>query len=334
MNRRNWLGIALILAALAITAGVIHVSAARWTHIDAGHLVAQALSHESDGNYIAHITTVAGYSGKTVETRATVFHQGSTEKIEYPDASGKTPWSMTRDGRSYVYLPKGNRLLVSEMSRVLSNKDRASLLLANYDAKCVGIDSIAGRSAYVVQLTSRYEARPSKRLWIDRENHTILRTDDYSASGSKRASTCMEQVRFHTVINPNTFVLPPIDRVEYVTVCESGVSADLFRDLGFPVTSPGYVPKGYKLEGYHLLHSTCGCTHVSAQLTYTDGLNVISVFQTRKMISCANCDMAGKCDDQNCGITTMGQVTRGNRTIVAIGDLLPEDLKKIAQSVR
>ena len=330
MNRRIWLTIALILAATAVTAGVLHIRAARLACVDAKRLVVQALLRESDSNYIAHVTTVTGYNGKAAETAATILHQGNVEKIEY----GHGAWSMTRDGKSYTYLPKGNRLLITEMSRLLSDKDRTALLLANFRVRCVGMDSIAGRAAYVVEIAPRNTDRPSKKLWIDRGNSTILRTDDYSASGDKRGSTEMDKVTFGAKISPKTFDLPSSKRVEYVMLCKSGESADLFKDVGFPVAMPAYVPKGYKLEGYHLLYSTCSCGHRSAQLTYTDGLNVISVFQTPVMTSCCKTMGGGKCDDQNCGIATQGQVTRGDRTIVVVGDLLPKDVRKIAESVR
>lgn len=329
MNKRIWIPIALILAAAAVTAGALHVRAARWARVDARRLVAQALSGEANSSYVARVTTITGYEGEVSESHATVYHQGSSEKIQHPGYNA--PWSMTIGGKSYTYLPKGKRLLVTEMSKLLTDNDRTALLLANYNVRCIGMDTIAGRAAYAVEI--RTADRPSKKLWIDRENSTILRTDDYSASGDKRGSTHMDSVSFSTRISPKTFALPSQKSVRYVMLCKSGASADLFKGLGYSTATPTYVPKGYKLEGYHLLYSTCSCGHHSAQLTYTDGLNVISVFQTPRMTSC--CKMMGsKCDDQNCGIATQGQFVRGDRTIVVVGDLLPKDVRRIAESVR
>lgn len=330
MSMRKWLPIALILV-LAAAAGALHIRAASWARIDAADLVTRAYLQQGQPDYIARVTTLTGYEAKP-ETHATVSHQGKAEKIEYSPASGRSAWSMTLNGKSYTYMPKTNRLLVAETSRLLSDKDRTALLLANYDASCVGMNEIAGRKAYIVELSPRHESRPAKKLWIDQENFVILRTEDYSASGDRRGLTEMNRVGFGAKIDPKTFVLPSAKSVEFVMVCKSGESADIFRGLGFTVFAPTYVPSGYKLEGYHLLNSTCGCSHHSAQLTYTDGLNVISVFQTPRMTCCKDCKMA-KCDDQNCGIATMGQVTRGDKTIVVVGDLLPKELNRIAESV-
>lgn len=325
MSKRTWAAIALILVAVAVAGGFLYQRAAALARVDANQLVCQAMTRAGDGSYIAQVTTVTSDGSKT----ATVFRQGKTEKIEYP---GKSAWSMTTNGKSYTYLPKCNQLLVSEASSLLSDKDRTALLLANYRAKCVGMGAIAGRSAYVIALTSRHSSRPAKKLWIDGENYTILRTEDYSASGQLRGRTEMDHISFGARINPTTFALPTGKSVEPVTICQSCASSE-FKGLGFTVAAPRYLPAGYKPEGCHMLHSTCGCGHVSAQFTYTDGLNVISVFETPRTACCKDCGMT-KCDDQNCGIVTLGQVTRGDKTVVVVGDLLPKDLRKIAESVQ
>ncbi|MCL4552358.1 MAG: hypothetical protein M1305_02215, partial [Candidatus Marsarchaeota archaeon] len=124
-------------------------------------------------------------------------------------------------------------------------------------------------------------------------------------------------------------------------VCRSAKSMDLFKALGFPVRVPKYVPAGYEIEGYHLFNSQCNCNHRSAQVTYTDGLNVISIFQTPNMISCkdgtcnkANCGNSKGCAVSNCDVARTGLIAISDRTIVVVGDLLPEDVKRIAESVR
>lgn len=327
MNRQTWTVLTVTLAALAVVGGMLHIRGGALVHVDANRLVSEALSRENAGSYRARVTTLTGDGSRT----ATVLHQGRTEKIEYPGARGRSAWSMTVSGKSYTYLPKGNQLLTSEAGSLLSERERTQLLLANYNAKCVGTDRIAGRDTYAVELTSNRGARPSKKLWIDRENRTILRTDDYSASGQLRGRTETKRIDFGAKIEAREFALPSGNAARPITICES-CKPDGLKRLKFTATMPQYLPSGYKLEGNHLLHSTCGCSHISAQFTYTDGLNVISVFETPAMVSCSCCkDM--KCDDQNCGIATLGQVKRGDKTVVVVGDLLPEDLRKIAESV-
>lgn len=332
MSKRALFGIAFIAAAVVIFAGTLHLRTEMWSRIDAADLVARALTQEHNAklSYIAQVRTVTGYSGESVETRATVLHQGDIERIEYAGPRGRSVWSMTEGDRSYTYVPARHTALVTEASRLLSTKDRVALLLRNFTATCVGAENVAGRYTYVIDLSSRYDGRPSKKLWIDPEHFTVLRAQDFSASRELRGTMEMDRVVFGAKIDPKTFSDAPRTQM----LCKSGYSKALFAGLGFEVNLPKYLPRGYWIEGYHLLNSTCGCQHHSAQLTYTDGLNVISVFQTPRMVCCKSCNMGNKCDDQNCGIATMGQVKRADKTIVVVGDLLPEEINKIAESVR
>lgn len=80
----------------------------------------------------------------------------------------------------------------------------------------------------------------------------------------------------------------------------------------------------------------CACGHHAAQLSYTDGLNTISVFQTPN-VQCkeTSCTMdGGKCVMRESQIARLGQVQRDGKTVVVVADILPEQIRKIAESVR
>lgn len=337
---RTALSLILLVALAVIVAGAIYNRVAN-PRKNVSELVARALSHNASTDYVAYVITKAQYNGKSIETHATVYHQGSTEKVEYSGAAGRSTWSMVRDGKSYAYLPKENKLLVSETSKILSDAERSTLLAENYRIVGDGTDKVAERDAYVVDISSRYDGRPSKKLWIDKQHLTVLKSIDYSAAGNERGSTEMTQIRYNARIPQGTFEVPAENSVKMVMVCRSAKSMDLFKALGFPVRVPKYVPAGYEIEGYHLFNSQCNCNHRSAQVTYTDGLNVISVFQTPKMISCKadGCNMTVKgsrkgCAVGNCDMAKTGQIVASDRTIVVVGDLLPQDVRNIAESVR
>ncbi len=330
--------IAIFVVAILALVGVFCARKASKVRVDVNRLVVNALFNDDHGEYIAQVSTETLYNGTSVKTSATVFHCGKVEKIESTGSSGSTIWSMTQNGNSYTYLPDGNKLLVSEPSRLISEKERAELLLRNYRAECLGMDEAASRSAYVVRLSPIYRGNPSKKLWIDAKNYTILQSVDYSADGQQRGSTMVEKIDFNVKVDLRKFILPSRKSVEFVRVCRSGDTMNLFKDLGFSVGTPHYVPSGYKLEGYHLFNCQCRCGHHAAQLTYTDGLNVISVFQTPTMKSCPGCKMSvseknDKCVGASCGMAMTGQVARRDKSIIVVGDLLPEDIRKIAQSV-
>ena len=189
----------------------------------------------------------------------------------------------------------------------------------------------------MVEVSSRNCGRPSKKMWIDKHNFTILKSVDYSASGDERGSTLIKQIHFNAKIRPDTFSISSDRSVKIVMVCSSGTSMAIFKDLGFSVRLPKYLPAGYKLEGYHLFNSQCKCNHRSAQLTYTDGLNVISVFKIPRMISCTDCMLGdggnSDCTDSTCGIAMTSHSTRRDKSVIVVGDVLPKDVKKITESV-
>jgi len=337
-RRRTTLAVIIVALALIAAATICSRMAARK---DVSELVARALTRDAGMNYVAYVVNTAQNDGKSIETRATVYHQGSTEKVEYSGKAGRRVWSMLRDGKSYTYLPKANQVLVGETSKVLSNTQRSQLLVQNYKIVSDGTDKVAGRDVYVVDISSRYGARPRKKLWIDTQHLTVLKSVDYSAAGDVRGSTEMISIRYNAKILPDTFEVPAEKSVKMVMVCKSAKSSKLFKGLGFPIRVPQYVPAGYVIEGYHLFSSQCNCNHKSAQITYSDGLNVISVFQTPNMTSCkaGGCNMTdnagcGGCAVENCDMAKIGQTTHSDRTVVVVGDLLSEDIKKIAESVR
>lgn len=327
--------IAILLVALIVVAGAFYGAVASRSRANMDRLVARALS--GNASYVAQVVTSTKYNGKTIRTHATVFHQDGIEKVRY--AGDRPVWSMTRDGKSYTYLPQSNKLLISETGRLLSDADRNALLMSNYKSISNGTDEVAGRDAYVVEISSRRDGHPCKKLWIDKRRLTVLKSVDYSAAGDERGRMVTERIRYNPKIGPETFAVGGSPQV--VRVCTSSDSMNLFKTLGMPVRLPKYLPPGYKLEGYHLFNSQCNCGHRSAQLTYSDGLNIISVFQTPRTACCGagmcklNCGGSSKgCTVANRDVAKTGQITRGDRTIVVVGDLLPEEIRKVAESVK
>lgn len=335
MRRRVFYAVILIL--IAVVAGAFYQFRPQ---TDMSKLVALALAPNSGTEYVAKVITTTDYNGKEIKTRATIYHQGVKEKVEYDGARGQTIWSIAKDDKTYTYLPKTKKLLISDQNGILSTSERSKLLSENYKSVSNGTEIIAGRPSYVVKITPKDGNGPSKKLWIDKQHLNILRSIDYDASGTERGSSETRKISYNAKIRPDAFDIAVNKSVERVKICESGRSADIFKKLLFRIAIPTYLPKGYRLEGYHLFYSQCNCHECSAQLTYIDGLNVISVFQSPKMTCCTtgSCNMAG-CGKDSCAISDgdiakTGHILRGNKIVVVVGDLLPNEIKKIAESVK
>ena len=221
--------------------------------------------------------------------------------------------------------------------QLLADKQRVRLLLENYRARIEGGETVAGRAAYVVSLSPRRASGPSKRLWIDAERYTVLKSVDYSASGKPRAEMEVASVSYNAEIDRTRFELPEDDGLERVDVTAPRDRRQLSQELGISVQEPSYVPKGFVIEGSYLFNCPCGCNHRSAQLTYTDGLNTISVFQTPAGVTCSStaCRQSGHdCIIQESEMARLGQINRADKSVAVVADLLPDEVRKIAESVQ
>jgi negative regulator of sigma E activity len=337
-TRRITIFLISALLILATACLVSHRAALR--HSSVSELAVRALFSSAKTDYIAHVVTTTQYNGKRIHNRAILYHQGSTEKLEYSGSKGQRIWSMLKDNKSYTFVPAENSILVSETSRIISDAQRSELLARNYKFIILGSEKVAGRDTYVVKISSRRGRRPAKKLWIDKRYFTVLRSIDYTTTGAERGSMQVQQIHYNARISPDIFKIPDDASAKMVMVCKSAQSRDLFKTVGMRIGTPTYLPDGYVVEGYHVFNARCSCNHRSAQITYTDGLNVISVFQTPKMTSCSDCCNStnggdeSSCCVENCDMAKTCQMSRSDRTVVVVGDLLPEDVKKITESVK
>lgn len=184
----------------------------------------------------------------------------------------------------------------------------------NYDVRLIGTDSIAGRSAYVIQAIPKYQGETGRRLWIDREFFLIIGTQIEKPDGSVVSSSRFTKLQF----NPNDIspaLFKPSGRVKSVPNAES---------VRLHPMKPSYIPKGYRLVGIsHLVADRCRSLHMK----FSNGMNTISLFQHKS---------DGKADCRFSEKSTSGILTwqRSGMQFTLIGDLPRAELQKIADSVR
>lgn len=303
---------------------------------DGSALITRALLDQSKGSYIARISTSTYYAGGRVDSSAIVYRSAGKERIDYTAPAQRGMWSITDGDSTFTYLP-GQKILVESLAdNKLTDQQRIRLLLSNYAASVEGTAKIAGRAASVVNLTPRSGDGPSKRLWIDNEHATVLKSIDYTASGEPRSEMRITSIRYGHDAGAGKFNISRNDAVRTISVVKPASPEALRSMLAIEVRKPAYVPAGYVFEGCYLFNCQCGCGHQAAQLTYTDGLNTLSVFMSPISAHCSSgvCGAPGKgCLLQESGIAKLGQVERGGKTVVVVGDLAPDEVRKIAESV-
>lgn len=151
------------------------------------------------------------------------------------------------------------------------------LIFRNYDVRAVGEEEVAGRRTTILELRPLHSGNPSRRIWVDLERAFPLRAELYSPDGGMISAYRFLEVEFDPGMDESAFEIPKgwrlIERPGFRPVKPD---EDLRRLLGFepiPLRSP---PPGYVL--LDMLISTAPPRPI-LQIRYTDGLNLISVFQ-------------------------------------------------------
>jgi outer membrane lipoprotein-sorting protein len=262
-----------ILAALSLTALVAWpgFGAAPWGEVWESEAASSRLA------LAGRARTMTAEDGHSLEAEAAVTAAHGKLRFEY--RLEDRHWSVIDDGKSLIHLlPRRQVALVYDRPGLAV--DRA-LAERNYEARVVGDSSVAGRSARTIEISPKGGGRPVLRLWLDNETGFALRRERYNVEGRLTSRTEYTQVEFGPVIAPDVFTVPAGWETIRAEETESGLSTEqLSARLGFQVRPPAHLPAGYVLVGGY--EKQWGRWHMrAAELRYTDGLRILSIFQHR-----------------------------------------------------
>lgn len=331
----------LIIAMLAILASMaVAVAAVLQWHAKlaqqqaARHYLEQAARAESQLNYRAWGVSSTLFCGQRISSRVLVFRSGPRWRVEYgpgrmiAGADGLTVWRYYPGGRAFVR-PQTSRDHWQDLREILNN----------YVLSCLGDGKVAGRLAHRVTLRRLRAAYPAQELWLDRDTHAVLRWLNLDSSGRAITSTEITRIDYQARLPASLFSLPAVGlRIQQVLgpAVPMPVHA-LARELGLKVLRPGYLPKGYRLVGAYLYHCPC-CPGKSAQLRYSDGVSSFSIFQADPrqgscvVRTCEAIGQAGQPSDYGAGLAC-GVLNRQGQVVV-VGDLSPQQMRLVVQSVK
>jgi len=228
---------------------------------------------------VAHTRTVDDEGERTAQARVSV--QDGKMRLDYE--AGKLRWSVIDDGGRLIRLsPEKKRALVLPRPSLVVDKGLAE---RNYEAVVAGQANVAGRPVQIVEIRSQKAPGTGQvawRLWLDRETGFALKRERYNAEGKLTSGTEYVEVKFGASVDSSLFAIP---RGWQVMDSDGGgerlTPAEMGRRLGFTVLLPGYTPPGYELTGgYIRKHGRREWE--AAELRYTDGLRVLSVFQRER----------------------------------------------------
>jgi len=259
----------LVAAAMVLAAGVALAESSAWEAVWQSETAAALTS------MVGRARTKAVQDGR--ERSATAVVQASAGKVRFDYEARGHRWSVIDDGGRLIQLDPRARTAVV-LPRPSLAVDRA-LAERNYVARDAGEAVVAGRPTRIVEVAPRGKGPAARRLWLDRETSLPLKQERYNAEGRLTSATEYGEVEFGAPVPAETFAVP-----EGWTKVEPGGEGprlgvqELSARMGFSVRVPRYVPEGYVLLGGYVQEwGRWGMR--PAELRYTDGLRVLSVYE-------------------------------------------------------
>jgi negative regulator of sigma E activity len=226
-----------------------------------------------------------------------------------------------------------------------------------FRAEWMGRDVVAGRTADIVRVVPAFRRDPDgdgtaapphsrpkaphRRFYIDQETGIRLKTEEVGPDGRVLSSSYFLSIDLSPAFTDADFARPtppPDVRVEREQR-DNFPSIDAAQPrVGFPIRRPGHLPEGFALRFVTVIGPPEGAGKVVVVQRYANGLNSLSLFQT-------NADLRDRARKPWGHGRPPGEMAsaRGPRvltwsdqkiTFTLIGNLSPEEMQRIADSVR
>ncbi len=212
-----------------------------------------------------------GDRGLRIEYRSPQAVQGEV----YVD-NGKIAWHFIPSASKLEVGISGLGRFRHEASNILHRLNNQSL-----DAEIVGHESIAGKNAQIVQVTSQQHQWGQHKYWIDPASGAQLKIQTFGTEGQLVSETYFTKISYNTKFDHNEFGPPRVDAsVTIVPMTPRG--SQLIPALpnpaqcGFPPMLPAYIPNGFTFQSTLLMPSH-GQKMIG--LNYENALVSLSIFE-------------------------------------------------------
>lgn len=256
--------------------------------------------------------------------RQKVYRKGNILRIEFQ--RGPILFDDGKVQRRYLPGPRIVETSPSQLSPAMLAKQQRTLRRRAV-AEQVGTDTIAGRSATVIQMKDPRGSGGSRKVWVDRETYVQLRQDITGPKG-RTVST------YFTTFTPGD---PPaaklvLDLPADVREVPKGLgrpippfrAAILARAWGGPLV-PRHLPDGYAFKGY-FLSRYMGRDVLVALYQGTGSGSTLSVFQGPVM------GMSGAERLPNNKLRVLS-ARKGNADVTVVAPLSDDEMKRVMDSI-
>ena len=163
------------------------------------------------------------------------------------------------------------------------------LLVQNYGMQVFDGGHVAGRSTYLLEIKPKLPGRPSWKVWIDAEMGVILKMEHYDHRRKLDQVFAYSEINFEPEIDEELFrsrdVMEPRPKpqeerggAELWNYNQGELDLDKIRKgAQFDVILPDQSPAGFILQSIHVVKFG---ERRNIHLIYTDGLSILSVFES------------------------------------------------------
>ncbi len=198
--------------------------------------------------------------------------------------SGRKRWPISREeGRRRRPLPP---MQPDRMGEFLVRNTQ--LLQRFYDIRVLDGGIVAGRDTYLIEVEPKMAGRPSRKVWMDKEAGVILKMENYDSQKRLQLLLAFSEIDFEPEIDDEVFQprrKPPEppepqerDRGELWNYEQGKLDLGKIRkEVELDVIVPDQPPEGFILQS---VQAVSFGRRRNVHLRYTDGLSVLSVFQS------------------------------------------------------
>lgn len=268
---------------MAVT--VIIASGAAAEKIDGRTVLQNMMESEKSAIYIANEVTYINES-KELTSEQTIYHSGITgNRIEYTSPAKLKGMVMADNGtQSVFYNPKIKKMTIgpSWLSMMKGHKwSQPPMLPGEPTPEIKGIETIAGRRAYVVEIKPPFGQQRYRKLWIDKEKWVHLKTEELTNNGEVKSRSFFKKIKFVKSIPASRFTVKLGHDIKVEQMPGPVfLTIDQARNaVKFRIIQPSYLPKGFKPVGAAVFPFRGGKI---AGIRYTDGVNAFTIFQSQQ----------------------------------------------------
>ena len=201
---------------------------------------------------------------------------------------------------------------------------------SHYGVSYSGLGRVAGRAAHRIAVTPKDRDRYGYRLWLDRDNRLLLRSELVDADGARLELFQFTHILFGEDVSPAA--LEP-DAGEGMRITHFKFANSAAASLEQPAKRwrSGWVPAGFSMAAADIRHTPAKRKQVNT-LMYTDGLTAFSIF-VEDMPSAGAASLVTR-NGATIAITDAVRGPAGQRSLVTLVGELPEPTaRRIARSV-